>query len=441
MNADQAISEGGAALKRRDFRAAEELFKRAVALDPSRPEAHLKLAMSLTAPERSREAITAAEAALKLDPSLTPAYGILSGLYQRLGRFDDAIAAAQSAIRLDPNAIPAYADIVRSKRMDESDRSLLNQIEALERSRDRSPVERMILRFALGKAHDDLGEYAVAIRYFDEANRLGYELFGPRLAYSPEAVERETLEMSQTYTQSFFERLAGVGVQCETPVFIVGMIRSGTTLLDSILSQHPEIGSAGELKFWENESAKPLRSHDDLKVRAGRFLNGLKLVGDQSRIIDKFPLNYRHIGLIHVALPQARFIHLRRDRADTCLSIYTTEFGPAAPRFAYSKANIAHAYDSYSMLMEHWREVLTPENFHEVDYESIAEEPDRSLRPLVEFLGLDWHEGLGVNRATSGEVLTPSRWQVRQPLYRTSVGRWKRYAAVSGLVDTEIQGL
>jgi hypothetical protein len=218
-------------------------------------------------------------------------------------------------------------------------------------------------------------------------------------------------------------------VPSEVPVFIVGMIRSGTTLLDSLLSQHPEIGSAGELKFWEFESTRPLRSDEDLRQRAVRFLDGLKLVGAHARVIDKYPLNYRHIGLIHAALPQARFIHLRRDREDTCLSIYTTEFGAAAPRFAFRTENISHAYDSYLRLMDHWRHVLPGANLCEADYESIVREPSAAMRRIVEFLRLPWSDGLGESRDTSAEILTPSRWQVRQPVYRSSIGRASRYVA------------
>jgi hypothetical protein len=217
------------------------------------------------------------------------------------------------------------------------------------------------------------------------------------------------------------------------PVLIVGMPRSGSTLLEQILSSHPEIGSAGELFFWH--------PHGLEWGRAGlRHLNPQHLgaIGDDYvrllrasapnalRVIDKNLLNFQWLGLIWQAFPNARFIHCRRHPVDTCLSIYFTLF--MLPQdYMSDRGDLAFCYRQYERLMGHWRRVLPPDRFIEVDYQALVEDREREARRLIAFCGLDWDDACLKHEANRRPVRTASVWQARQPIYRSSLERWRRY--------------
>lgn len=159
-----------------------------------------------------------------------------------------------------------------------------------------------------------------------------------------------------------------------------------------------------------------------------QYLRAVEADSSSNRFTDKMPLNYRHLGLIHVALPNARIVHIRRDRNDTCLSIYTTFFA-GGPNFAYSQSNIATFYDAYLRLMEHWRAVLPAERFVEIDYEALVKDTEAVVRGLLDWLGLPWDEACIHPERNLAQVATPSKWQARQPIYKGSIGRAKPYLA------------
>ena len=211
------------------------------------------------------------------------------------------------------------------------------------------------------------------------------------------------------------------------------MIRSGTTLLDQVLSSHPQISSAGEPVFW-------MREADRIKRLASERLDGQAVqeivqryqaavetvAGKSDRITDKMPLNYPHVGLILRVFPNAKIIHMRRNPLDTCFSIYTTFLGQG-PNFAYNQSNIVFNYLEYLKMMEYWRLTLSPDRFTEVRYETLIEDRAPVLRDLFEFLELPWDDAVLSHEANSSSIRTPSKWQARQPIYRSSLQKWKPY--------------
>jgi tetratricopeptide (TPR) repeat protein len=435
--AQTLLSEAMGALRKGDLQNAENLLRRSIDLDPNQPDAYVRLAIAISSPWRTDEAIAFAQRALELNPGLTMAHGLLSGFYQRQGKFEDAVSSAKNAIALNPNLIPPYVDIVRCQKISPSDAELIAKLEELSRQPNRSNPDRMVLQYALGKAYDDLGQFAIAINHFDQANAIGFELFGSRHNYQPQVEERFVSSLIETFTSSNLHALVSGGSRSEAPVFIIGMIRSGTTLLDSLLTRHKLVGSVGEQKFWDNSSPTLLAEiRSSLATNAGdlpklrvadkTYLKLIYSIDPRPRILDKFPLNFAHVGLIHAAFPRARFIHLRRNPVDTCLSIYTTEFGPGAPKFAYKKSNIVHAYRQYLRLMKHWRVVLPPNTILEIDYEALTANQEVEISKVVQFLGLSPAEH-AKEQTSVREVVTPSRWQVRQPVYRSSIERWRNY--------------
>jgi tetratricopeptide (TPR) repeat protein len=439
MTAKAYFQAGAEAFHAGKMGLAEQNFRASIELDPQNPHAHLRLAYAISAPHRTSEALAETLEALRLDPHLTAGYGLLSSLYQRLGQFDRAIESCHRALAIEPDLIPPYATIVRCKRVEPSDGDLLARMEKLLAHPSRTTIERLILSYALGKAYDDLSQFESAIKHFDVANQLGQQAFHGKLRYDFNQEEGNTNRLIQQFTTGTFDRLRPLGSDSETPVFVVGMLRSGTTLLDSLLSRHADIASAGELYFWKREATRlggigtaDALTRDELQKLASDFLESLaNSAGPASkarepRVIDKMPLNFKYLGMIYAAFPKARIIHIRRHPVDTCISLYTTQFANFPPEFGFIKANIVHAYREYQKLMSHWRKVLPADRFIETDYQQIVENKEIEIQKLFAFLGCSTEADM-LSHQSPAEVFTPSLWQVRQPLYRNSLDRWKNY--------------
>jgi hypothetical protein len=221
-------------------------------------------------------------------------------------------------------------------------------------------------------------------------------------------------------------------------VFIVGMLRSGTTLAEQILASHPQVFGAGELMFWGEElaaataracaqGAREIRGDDGLPAAAADYLDLLhRTSADAVRVVDKMPTNFLSLGLIHAALPRARIIHMRRNPVDTCLSIYFQHF-EAANTYANDLEDLAHYYREYRRLMRHWRAALTADAFMEIPYEGLTEDLEGWARRMLEFIELPWDPRCLDFHTTARTVVTASKWQVRQPIDARFVQRWRNY--------------
>ena len=224
------------------------------------------------------------------------------------------------------------------------------------------------------------------------------------------------------------------GVSSSLPVFVVGMPRSGTSLAEQILASHPAVFGAGELTFWNSVGASgaavPRRGRGrrgGAHAAAEEYLRLLRTRSAQAhRIIDKMPANFLQLGLIHAALPGARIIHLQRDPIDTCLSIYFQDFS-ATLSYANDLGDLAHYYAEYLRLMQHWRSVLPGAAMLDVPYESLVEDPEAWSRKMLAFIGLPWDPRCLEFYRTERSVLTASKWQVRQRISTSSIGRWRHY--------------
>ncbi|HXZ17657.1 MAG TPA: sulfotransferase, partial [Roseiarcus sp.] len=289
--------------------------------------------------------------------------------------------------------------------------------------------QRVRLLLALGKAADDLGDPASAMQRFDEADaaRRGSRPFDSA-AFDmaiDRLIERADPELSV--------RAAEKGSRDETPVLIVGMPRAGTTLVEQILSSHPDVEGGGELNFWNERGANWLTVQRDaeaqfVKQAASDYLDVLRTIGPNvARVTDKMPFNFLWVGLIHLAFPFATIIHCRRSAIDTALSIHQTLFHPGLA-FPTGGPELVAYFRSYRRLTDHWRRTLSPDRFVEIDYENLAREPEPVMRRIVAACGLPWNEACLRPENNSRAVRTPSKWQTRQPVYRSSVERWRRYA-------------
>jgi len=415
-----------------DLKGAARESRAAIALDPNSSQAHATLAMAkmhLGDADMAREHIAIAAG---LDPADATVYAKLGSILQSVGEIDASNDAFLKSIDLDPHQGHAYFGLVFNKRITEEDRMLLVTMEALVEKGGLPVRELASLHYALGKGFEGVAEYEKAMSHFDEANRISRKLKFGDLPYDAAGAAASTHVKIARYTQGLFEASAGFGLESDVPIFVVGMMRSGTTLVEQIFSSHPNVAAAGEQEFWTHRGLEALTpdgqiDFQKLQSLGTEYLALLANFGPAARhVTDKMPGNYLSLGLIHAAFPNARIIHTRRNPADTGLSIYVTP-NRARVNFAHSKETIASAYLEYWKLMEHWREVLPSDRFLEVTYEDIIADQDGHTRLLADFCGLAWDDAMLHPESNERAVVTPSAWQVRQPLYRTSMERWRRY--------------
>ncbi|MBL8779711.1 MAG: sulfotransferase [Alphaproteobacteria bacterium] len=411
-------------------------LERALAIKPDMADAWLNLGRTLNLSGQGERALKCFERLVKLRPDSQAAKSGISRAYLSLGRTKDAEDTARDLIATAPGTSSGYVNLSNAVKF-KPGAPEIEQVEALIASKETSSKELRGLQFAAAKMYDDVGRYDDAFRYFDLANKSAAG------KYDPKAIETSYAELKKTYTRKFFEERANTGLDSERPVFIVGMPRSGTTLTETIIGAHPLAHAAGELetiKRCEREMAdlvfrdegvqKNARtlSWVGVEVLAQRYLDAIDAKtrnAGAKRITDKMPHNFQGVGFIAMLFPNARIIHTKRSPFDTCLSIWQQNFNDAHS-YARNLADLGHHYAHYLHLMQHWREVL-PGRLLEIEYEDLVENQEAVSRKLIDFVGLPWDDACLRPQDVKRTVLTASVWQVRQPVYKRSAGRWKNY--------------
>jgi tetratricopeptide (TPR) repeat protein len=338
-------------------------------------------------------------------------------LLSQAGRLDDATAAFERALQHEPRLVEAWYNrsLIKTHRQDDPD------IDAMETILGGHCAfgERLLLHFALGKAHLDAGNRAAAFAHWERGNRMKRSV----TAYEATATAREFAAIiAQSRSVAAVADVAeDAGAQLtEVPVFIVGMPRCGSSLLEHILASHPAVHGAGEQTGLRRLLQGNTGTEHDLATAAIARLR--RHSSDAARIIDKDLQNFKHLGVIHRVFPRARIIHCRRDPVDMCFSAYTQLFLGDWP-FTYDLRELGLYYREYHALMRHWRSQLPDQVFMEVDYEALVSSPLETTRRVVAFLGLPWSAACMRFVETRRSVNTASLTQVRQPLYSSSIGR------------------
>jgi tetratricopeptide (TPR) repeat protein len=409
-------------------------FRRAAATGGKTNFGRLAKARALLIEDRNQEGEQVLREILVVDPSNALAYDLLGNLFSEFGRFDEARACFERAIDLAPLLAGCYYDLVRCRPVTRHDGSLIQQMQIALTTPGLEPGQRQRVHLAIGKAAEDLGEYALAMQHFDAADtvRRGSGSFDSA-AFSIE-IDRVIARC----TPEWIARTRELGSSDQTPILILGMPRSGTTLVEQIISMHPEVAAGDELQFWtergpawhssaagRNEKAFILSEF--LAKAAGDYLGALRTIAPKAgRVTDKMPFNFLWAGLIHVTFPRATVIHCRRAAIDTALSIHQTHFHPSLA-FPTGGADLVAYFRSYERLMNHWRSVLPADRFLEVNYEELTSAPEPAIRRIIVACGLAWDGGCLRPESNPRAVKTPSKWQTRQAIYRTSVERWRRY--------------
>ena len=432
----EAFSNLGNVLWRRGyFSEAEMQLRRAIKANPTDFDAYCSLGSVLVSQGDTRGAMGRFKKVLKAKPRHINGMLGMAHAMALEGHMEDANQFLERVLEIQPQNLRALAAQAGLRKMQKSDSRWLETALASAQSATKS-YEEGILRFSIGKYFDDIGDFARAFENYKRANDLFRSSAEP---YDRKDRTKFVSDLISAYPRDVMaEQMPGAS-SSEKPLFIVGMPRSGTSLVDQIICAHPLVAGIGESPFWPDA----LREHES-NVRSGSIDEQLRsklatsylerltaCSADTLRVVDKAVANSDHLGVIQTIFPNARFIYLQRDPLDTCISNYFQAF-PLSVNFKLDLSDLAHYYREHRRLVAHWRAALPPESLLVVPYEDLVADQESWVRKILGFAGLEWDARCLDFTSTKRVVATASYWQVRQRIYTTSMGRWRNYEKFIG---------
>ncbi len=385
---------------------------------------------------RLDEALSCYQKSLEIKPDDVRVHNLIGDTYQQLGFMQKADNSYKRALAIDPVYTAALQNLARLQTHTEHD-EIIQSMEQVFSDPNTSELGKMNLAFGLGKSFEDLQRYDKAFAYIEFGNTSRRK----EIQFSIDQVKQQFENLKKLFVPDFFEQLQGAGSPDPSPIFVLGMPRSGTTLVEQILASHPDIYGAGELGYLADTIETNFGEIDDIKTMdtiresgpdtflwSGEdYIKSIRKLSQSSKLItDKMPGNFQHIGMIKLMIPNAKIIHCCRDPKDTCLSIFKTQFVEGGLDYAYDQQELGRYYNLYQNLMAHWSTVLPDFIFH-IQYENLIADQENESRALIDFCGLDWNEDCLEFHKTDRAVQTASVAQVRKPIYNGSVQLWKRY--------------
>jgi len=436
-------------MRRNNHIAAEQAARLALQEQPDNAEALTILGQVLHETDRYDEAIQVLERALKANPKSPEALNFYGVALKSVGRLDEAREHILKALKMNSGMWGAYANINDLVDFSKGEgEELFNQMDAIFESAKNTEADPFLpLHFAYGKALEDRGEHERALKHYITGGKMKRS----QLEYNEEETFGFFDAIRDTFTKELFENRKYEGIDDERPVFIIGMPRSGSTLVEQILSSHPQVYGAGEVKYLSRALGQ-LRDRfpslpkfpqmmekitpAQLDIMAKKYLDALAAgAGGAKRITDKLLTNYFFVGLIHILYPKAKFVNTQRDPVDTCLSGFTKLFKDDMPH-SYDLSELGRYYRKYAELMDHWHKVLPKGVLTSVQYEDVVADTEKEAKALIDFIGLEWDPKCVEFHKSDRPVKTASVAQVRKPIYKTSVKRWKKYGdGLQPLVD------
>lgn len=430
-------------IKLEDYATAEIHLRKALRFLPKDPEVLNLMGNVLNQLGFEREAQVMLHRALELNPRLTGAYNNLGNICATMGLRDKAREYFFQALEIEPENASVLRHLCAVHTFTPDDPLLERLKDMATRKSEFQPEEQVELLYALSAALDNIKEYDQSFSLLLEASKKRRGL----LEYDAQATEKNAYNLARVFSPQVVKSLAGIGYPSELPVFIVGMPRSGTSLTEQILASHPDVYGAGELRLMQtaldhgflignihidglpveqSDKSKALPAREGIFEVGRRYVNGLRTMSPQSlRITDKMPGNFAKLGIIALAMPGAKIIHIRRNPVDTCLSCFRTRFA-TGQEWSYDLVELGRYYNTYASIMRHWKEVM-PDAFMEINYEDLIRDFEASARRLVKYCGLPWDEACMKFYETKRAVKTASLAQVRKPIYATSMDKWRRY--------------
>jgi len=415
------------------------LLQRASALAPNNP--HIVKLLGRLALERDEleTALAHYRRAVALKPDQADAYCGIGNALKDLGRQSEATEAYCRAIELDPGKPGFYVSLAECKKFSAGD-SHLALMESMA-AQDLPASDRMALDFALGKAYADLGDHRRTFTHLLAANAAKRAAVG----YDEKATAESFERIERIFSPELMAAKAGAGAPSRWPIFVIGMPRSGTTLVEQVLASHPAVYGAGELSAFHAAVAAisaqrggypdcmaALGAADIGRIGADYLDRLARIAPEGERVTDKMPSNFLYAGLIHLALPNAVIIQTVRNPIDTCVSCFTKLFKPGEQPFSYELGELGRYYVRYQRLMQHWRRVLPAGRMLEVRYEDVVGDLEGQARRMLAHCGLPWDERCLDFHKTDRPVRTASAMQVRQPIYTSAVERWRVYEEFLG---------
>jgi tetratricopeptide (TPR) repeat protein len=435
-NLGNALRELGA------YPEAEASYRRSIALNAQFARAYFDLGALLYTQERYAEAEQSYRQALAMKADYVEACNNLGRSIRRQGRLDEARECFENAIVIDPDSVEAYFNLASLRHFEPGQ----PEPERLEKLVSKLPflTENARIRywFALGKMREDIGHYDDAFAAYAQGSSLKHAQISPNEASRIALIDN----VRTVFDTAFFASHPAPAATGKSPIFIVGMPRSGTSLIEQILSTHPDIYGAGELHDLENivfsiatDAGLPNERYPEIAagmskeafLRLGRAYvdNVWKLAPDAGHITDKMMSNFAHIGMIRQMFPNAKIIHAMRDPMDSCFSCYATLFAKNNLDFSYELGDLGRYYVRYIQLMQHWQQVLPPGTILELRYEDMVADTEGQARRLLEYLELPWDPRCLDFHQNQRVVKTASAAQVRRPVYKSSVARWRHFEA------------
>lgn len=426
-NVGALLDLGIAAVERMDIEGAAPFLTRVVGLDPRNPWGLIGLAIVRMEQGDMAGAVKLADKCHKLEcpPQVLTKLGML---YKEAGQLDRARQCLRQALVKKPDFVMAWFNIMGLKKFTPGDSDIARLLEIETRAETLPAHEQVHLQFTLGKALLDAGDAEAGFAHFARGNKLKRATY----TYDIRVFEEYVDKLIGQFDADLVQRLHGeVTVKSDRPIFVVGLLRSGSTLVDQILSSHPDVASVGEAKYLQEcitaaPDAEMSPTPEMLDEVARKYLAATEpFTQGKKRIVDKMLFNFIRLGIARLAFPEARIIRCRRDPADVGLSIWTTLFAANIP-WAYDQAEIGRYARSYEKLMAHWHK-LFPGEIYDVVYETMVADQEAQTRKLLDFCGLPFDERCLAFHKTERRVSTASDVQVRQPMYRDSVRKWMKY--------------
>jgi len=414
---------------------AADTYAQALKLDPRSVVVHDAMGFVLWNLERYHDSLASFDKALAIAPNYAATLNKKGRLLYVLGRLEEGRALIERAIAADPDNVGNHLVLSEMKRFAPGDPQLAAMEKLLPGIESRPVQDQIDLHFALGKAYGDIGNHEPSFRHLVKGNAL----MRGQIAYDEPAVIASLDRISPVFTPELLRSKSGHGNPSTQPIFIVGMPRSGTTLIEQILASHPQVYGAGERQDFKQALIKAAGTADypevvpaltpaQFNALGSAYLASMTATASAAaRFTDKLPANFVYVGLIRLALPNARIIHVRRNPIDTCLSCFSTLFRSTL-NFTYDLGELGHFYRAYEQLMEHWRAVLPEGAMLEVQYEDVVADTETQARRILAHCGLEWDEACLAFHKIDRPVNTASAAQVRQPIYGSSVGRWHAYS-------------
>ena len=417
---------------------AEASYNQAIAFKPDYAEAHSNLGITLKELGRLDKALASYNQAIAFKPDYAEAHYNLGITLKELGRLDEALASYNQAIALKPDFAEAHLSLTSMKKFDAQDEQYSKMLE-IYLNEDISEEQRCHINFGLAKACEDLGDFEQAFTHYSQGNVLRKKLLNYDINQDVELFRKIKSNYSQTAQNSLEPDKFPKNLM---PIFIVGMPRSGTTLVEQIVSSHSQVTGAGELNFAAQFGAAIAAgitevNNDALLDFRHNYLNKLQSVSNGNLIVtDKMPQNFRYIGLLAAAFPEAKIIHVKRNPAAVCWANYKQYFESKNIGYCYAIDDVISYHKLYENLMDFWTNTLS-NRIYKLDYELLTVNQDSETRRLIEYLGLDWDEKCLSPQNNMRSVATASNVQVRKKVYRGSSEQWRKYQPfLNGALDS-----